>query len=412
MADYLHLFHNNSDYEYYMNNEYTEPFVGATNIGDNVYRINYNLTEYEKLIKEPLTFEITSDGNISWNTTDDYDFNRTIEYSKNGEEWTSITSTYAGYGDTIPVVSGDTVQFRGDNATYGVENLWLDRCYFGSTCGFKAKGNIMSLIDSTGFTSATTLTIGCTFTGLFDRCTGLTDASQLILPATTLANTCYREMFKGCNSLVNAPELPATTLANTCYREMFKGCNSLVNAPELPATTLANYCYQNMFNGCTSLVNAPELPATTLTSNCYYGMFQGCTSLVNAPSILPATTLASSCYYNMFNGCTSLVNAPELPATTLTSNCYYGMFADCTSLVNAPDLPATTLADSCYYYMFGGCTSLNYIKCLATDISASNCTSKWVSGVAATGTFIKNPNMSSWTTGINGIPNGWTVVDA
>ena len=34
---------------------------------------------------------------------------------------------------------------------------------------------------------------------------------------------------------------------------MFQGCTSLVNAPELPATTLSNYCYQNMFYGCTSL---------------------------------------------------------------------------------------------------------------------------------------------------------------
>ena len=59
--------------------------------------------------------------------------------------------------------------------------------------------------------------------------------------------------------------------------------------------------------------------------------------------------------------------------------------------------------------MFNGCGSLNYIKCLATDISASNCTAFWVEGVAPSGTFVKAASMSSWATGANGIPNGWTI---
>ena len=60
-------------------------------------------------------------------------------------------------------------------------------------------------------------------------------------------------------------------------------------------------------------------------------------------------------------------------------------------------------------YMFYGCTKLNYIKCLATDISANNCIDYWVDGVSSTGTFIKNPDMNSWTIGVDGIPEGWTV---
>ena len=113
----------------------------------------------------------------------------------------------------------------------------------------------------------------------------------------------------------------------------------------------------------------------------------------------------------MFQGCTSLTTAPELPATTLANDCYGRMFQGCTSLTTAPELQATTLAEQCYTYMFSGCTSLNSIKCLATDISALNCTYNWVENVASTGTFIKNPNMSSWTTGISGIPENWTVQD-
>ena len=90
------------------------------------------------------------------------------------------------------------------------------------------------------------------------------------------------------------------------------------------------------------------------------------------------------------------------------------MFGDCTALTTAPELPATTLVYQCYYGMFYGCTRLNYIKCLATDKSASYCTDNWVNTVAATGTFVKDPNMSTstWGTGVNGIPTNWTVQDA
>lgn len=135
--------------------------------------------------------------------------------------------------------------------------------------------------------------------------------------------------------------------------------------------------------------------------------------VVNAKDLsLPAITLADYCYRTMFQSCTSLTTAPELPATTLTNNCYEAMFNGCASLTTAPELPATTLADYCYSGMFYGCTSLNNITCFATDISAINCTWLWVGNVAANGTFTKAASMSSWTTGSDGIPTGWTVEDA
>ena len=75
-------------------------------------------------------------------------------------------------------------------------------------------------------------------------------------------------------------------------------------------------------------------------------------------------------------------------------------------------LEIETLSDSCYKNMFKGCSNLNSIECMATDISAPNCTYDWVSGVSRRGTFVKSANMSGWTTGTSGIPTGWTVEDA
>ena len=200
-------------------------------------------------------------------------------------------------------------------------------------------------------------------------------------------SSAFYRLFYNCPSIIQVSEsfLPATTLSYGCYNNMFYACTNLTQAPELPATTLANNCYENMFGSCSSLTVAPELPATTLNNSCYRSMFNGCTNLTTAPSILPATTLKDGCYREMFQYCKSLTVAPELPATTLANNCYYFMFYDC--------------------------TCLNYIKMLATDISASNCLEIWVYRVSSTGTFVKNPSMTSLPSGNKGIPSGWTVVD-
>jgi hypothetical protein len=62
--------------------------------------------------------------------------------------------------------------------------------------------------------------------------------------------------------------------------------------------------------------------------------------------------------------------------------------------------------------MFFNCTNLNYIKMLATNVSAKKCLENWVKNVASSGTFVNNPAMTSLPTGDSGIPEGWTVVNA
>lgn len=112
----------------------------------------------------------------------------------------------------------------------------------------------------------------------------------------------FKSLFEGCSTIVDASrlELPATTLNGHCYSSMFRGCTSLIYAPELPATTLADYCYGGMFRGCTSLVNAPKLPAQELKFRCYMEMFFGCTCLkyveIKALDISPIDCLHSWMY--------------------------------------------------------------------------------------------------------------------
>lgn len=178
----------------------------------------------------------------------------------------------------------------------------------------------------------------------------------------------------------------------------------------LPSGTVRNFRY--LFYECTGMTSAENLVLPeNVNQYCYGQMFRNCSGLTTAP-VLPATTLAQSCYANMFDYCVSLVNAPALPATTLAPYCYNQMLGYCTSLVNAPELPATTLVEYCYLRMFRQSLNLGYIKCLATDISATDCLDSWVDRVASSGTFVKAASMTSWPTGTSGIPSGWTVQDA
>ena len=208
---------------------------------------------------------------------------------------------------------------------------------------------------------------------------------------------------KGTNDAYKTDYLTAD---RACYIKMFMDCTALIQAPELPATTLGIMSYESMFWGCTSLTQAPDLAATNLAYLCCGSMFQDCTALTKT-GLLPATKLSGYCYNQMFQGCTSLAQAPSLPATTLADSCYSFMFYKCSNLNRAPLLPATALISNCYKSMFRDCTKLNYVKCLATTIPATNCTSDWLNNVSPTGDFYTSTS-TNWTSGLNGIPTGWT----
>ena len=65
-------------------------------------------------------------------------------------------------------------------------------------------------------------------------------------------NTTFDHLFAKDSTLVSAPELPATELAEDCYRNMFYKSN-IETAPYLPATKLPDGCYASMFEGCANL---------------------------------------------------------------------------------------------------------------------------------------------------------------
>jgi beta-galactosidase len=247
-----------------------------------------------------LTFDVISSGTINWKSTGS--LTKTIYYSlDDGETWSAITSTSEGV--PINVTEGDKVLIKGNNTKYATDKSHYSGFESG-TALYNINGNIMSLVGGDNFSGLTSISDTFAFCSLF-KLSNAVSAKNLILPAQTLKEACYRAMFSKAHLLIEAPELPATTLAKDCYWYMFEDC-AISQAPELNATTLVQGSYGNMFTCC---------------------------------------------------------------------------------------------------------RNLNYIKCTATGITASACTTNWVSGVSATGTFVKASSMSSWNRNNHGIPTGWTIYD-
>lgn len=309
-----------------------KPYVALVGGEVDINGIDISPIDYSKM---PLTLEILNDGGIriGGNWTQE-----SFKYRINGGEVQTGTTQYANINN-MEVHNGDIIEIWA-SFTQKVTISVMDFDY--TPVMMNVYGNVMSLIYGENFESATTIPQGTSLgDSLFYRNYGLVDASNLILPATSLTSSCYGFMFYECRNLTSAPALPATVMMEDCYHDMFRGCTSLTTAPALPATTLALRCYQSMFDGCTSLTTAPELPAAHMVERCYHSMFSGC-------------------------------------------------------------------------------ANINYLKCLAIDWyydpDSEEFTTGWLNGVSATGTFVKAAGVSNWgnpgTYGSDGIPAGWTVVDA
>lgn len=206
-------------------------------------------TVYDPKFAVPLTIEALTAGTIQVNISSM--LSTGMKYSVNGGTPTLITTTTPIEG----LKAGDKVQFYGNGTQTQVYGGDTEVKIQGSGDGFKTKvyGNIMSLLDEEGFATKTELpNENYVFYGLFAGNTTLIDASELLLPAATLTDYCYQEMFVGCTSLTTAPKLPATTLADACYAGMFIGCTKLTSAYVKAAYTGTTYMCSDMFDDCTA----------------------------------------------------------------------------------------------------------------------------------------------------------------
>ena len=231
------------------------------------------------------------------------------------------TTYYQNMFSYLPIIDASNLTLGDTNITYDSSR----------NCAYMFQNCIML----TGLPKITTkiVTNSC-YMFMFDGCASLKSIPNNYLPTPNeVKNMMYMNMFQNCTGLTTLPSNlitfnPYRTQGSyLCYR-MFQNCTGLTTLPSnlLPATTLTDSCYNGMFKGCTRLTTIPKLPATTLTDSCYYEMFNGCSSLVETPEgwYLPAQTIKNRSCYNMFRDCSKLQKmAVAYSGTIAASNWEY-----------------------------------------------------------------------------------------
>ena len=202
---------------------------------------------------EYLTLSALEDGEITITIPSQVNstYATSLSYSKDKSSWQETTIDSTDQTITIPVSSGEEVYLKGKAKQWSTRDFSSN---ISSDCNIIASGNIMSLLYEDDFKDKTVFPGGAVyiFRELFKNNTHLINAENLILPATTLSQGCYRDMFRGCTSLTIVPELPATTLAGGCYYQMFYICRKLNNITMLATDISATDCMKNWVSGVAS----------------------------------------------------------------------------------------------------------------------------------------------------------------
>lgn len=140
-----------------------------------------------------------------------------LEISNDGKSWVDYV-----VGNTITLLaSGSRLYFRAkdNNDSLGIDgNNYFSFVLNGT---FAADGNIQSLLSK--------------------------DGDRIDVPTY-----CYYRLFRNCSELVQAPKLNGLDLSPYCYAGMFQDCSNITELV-LPAETLAEQCYRYMCSGCKKL---------------------------------------------------------------------------------------------------------------------------------------------------------------
>lgn len=167
-----------------------------------------------------------------------------------------------------------------------------------------------------------------------------------------------------------------------------------------------NYCFNGLFAYCTPLVSSPDLPSIQLGNYCYSGLLRE-TSISVLPR-LPAQTLKFACYNLIGFQCRNLTSV-QVEGITPATSCMRNAFNQ--SAITTVHVKLQSMTDYALNLAFNGCSALTRIEVDFTSWgNIATATQNWVSGVAASGTFIK-PAALPEEYGADRIPAGWTVVN-
>ena len=329
--------------------------------------------------------EISHQGALGWKTTnaggDVYARWHTITASENHSVRGNVASLCFTSGFDSNITLPQTALFRlfwNNTKLVSAENLYMGSkittsayCYKDMFCGCTA------LTTTPEIASTSLADFSCN--EMYWGCSSLVNAKPI--KSASIGESACQFMFRNCSSLVVAPSISATSVGLRGFRDMFLSCYALTTPPStLPATTLGEYAYEEMFTACNNLATAPVLPATNLSVGCYREMFEGCSSLRQAPA-LPATSLPKEAYNTMFYQCTSLTTAPDLMHVTSvytdgnnSRNAIGRMYIGCTSLnvAYAPTIDFNNNSDNQWLTDVAASGTLFADKSIAATIPTSS----------------------------------------
>ena len=265
--------------------EWVEPGIGDQlkdfDVSDKMLAAN----NYYSISRTTLSFDGFRIKAISNNTTITFKYNYAndgIEYSLDfGETWTHYTAPFVLNADDVACIRGMRTNYK--NAGSDQWGTPSNKPIFEATAKCYISGNIMSLVGDAQELSESAFQGAFSKGGTAVTYIDIDPDSPLVLPVTNLAPQCYMQMFRNCTSLTRAPQFRVEGTAYRCCYNMFRQCSNLVDVGsiELPAQTLSEDCYRELFRQCSKLTSAPVLPATKLVTTCYQQMFSGCKALLS-----------------------------------------------------------------------------------------------------------------------------------
>ena len=249
---------------------------------ENTDQLNYTVANqtlaantYYSISRSTLSYKGFTITGISNGTTITFNYDG-IEYSlDDGDNWIPYTAKFTLNADDIACIRGNRTNYENNGGgDYGIP---AQKPIFEAGKKCYISGNIMSLLaDEDNLAESA-------FHGAFSKGSSkavdyidINPDEPLILPVTMLASKCYMQMFRNCTSLTRAPQFRVEGTAYRCCYNMFRDCSNLtdISGIELPAMTLSQDCYRELFRLCKKLTGAaPKLPAPTLVQECYRQMF-------------------------------------------------------------------------------------------------------------------------------------------
>lgn len=365
--------------------------------------IKFPSTYFTTYAREAGVFTFSIPQNLA--PTGNNSFNH-ISYSLDGgDTWTTVNNIN---GQAVDVVTPSVAQ--GSFICWKGKGSMMNGCKLTSTGQFDIGGDLFSLIFEDTYETSHTIAAQYVFHELFLDNANLIHAKHLKIEFDNTIEYCLYRTFKNCINLEDTPKITwNTSSAWATFRECFYGCSSLKEISH-PFQTFdfsngGNWTYA--FRDCVSLEKVPDIYITAFNGDNMVGMFEGCTSLKNCPIKSLPNILANDCCRSMFNKCSNLSSWDFTITSTLASSCFRDMF-NSTAMKEAPVLTADVLVQQCYANMFENCKNIDWIKMLATDISASDCLFAWLRFAKNTTdcVFVKNIN-ATWT---GEVPSNWKII--